>query len=65
MTRYLAHFELDPDLLLPLRLFASVLHAHSDFVHLRADVGGAPNEEALNSSRFLRLFRADLEESAK
>jgi hypothetical protein len=42
-----------------------MLHAHSDFVHLRADIGGAPNEEALNGSRFLRLFRADLEESAK
>ncbi|HEX7981540.1 MAG TPA: hypothetical protein VF461_23210 [Gemmatimonadaceae bacterium] len=65
VARYLAHFELDPALLRPLRLFAWVLHAHSDFLHIRADAGGAPDEEALLSSRFLQLFRADLEELAK
>jgi hypothetical protein len=65
VARYLTHFDLDPELLRPLRLFAWVLHAHSDFEHLRADAGGAPDEEALRSSRFLRLFRADLEELAR
>jgi hypothetical protein len=62
VARYLARLDLDPWLLGPLRLLAWVLHAHSDFVHLRADVGGTPNDEALRSSRFFRLFRADLEE---
>jgi hypothetical protein len=64
VARYLAHFDLDPALLRPLRLFAWLLHAHSDFVHLRADVGGAPNEATLRGSRFFQLFRADLEELA-
>jgi hypothetical protein len=65
VTRYLAHFELDAELLRPLRLFAWMLHAHSDFLHLRADVGGAPDAETLNGSRFLQLFRAELEELAR
>ena len=65
VERYLAHFDLDPALLAPLRLFAWMLHAHSDYVHLRADVGGTPNDEALRSSRFFRLFRSDLEELAR
>ena len=64
VARYLTHFDLDPALLGPLRLFAWLLHAHSDFVHLRADVGGSPNEATLRGSRFFRLFRADLEELA-
>lgn len=64
-ARYLAHFELDPELLRPLRLFAWMLHAHSDFLHLRADVGGTPDAETLNGSRFLQLFRAELEELAR
>ena len=62
VTRYLTHFDLDPELLRSLRLFAWMLHSHSDFVHLRADAGGAPDEAALQGSRFLRLFRAELEE---
>jgi len=62
VTRYLTHFDLDPELLRPLRLFAWMLHSHSDFVHLRADAGGAPDDAALQGSRFLRLFRAELEE---
>ena len=65
VARYLARLDLDPALLRPLRLFAWLLHAHSDFVHLRADVGGSPNEETLRGSRFFRLFRADLEELAR
>jgi hypothetical protein len=64
VARYLAHFELDPELLRPLRLFAWVLHAHSDFLHLRADAGGAPSNEVLRSSRFLQLVQTDLEEPA-
>jgi hypothetical protein len=64
-TRYLTHFDIDPALLGPLRLFAWALHAHSDFLHLRADLGGTPNAEVLRGSRFFRLFRADLEELAR
>jgi hypothetical protein len=64
VVRYFTHLDLDPELLRPLRLFAWMLHAHSDFVHLRADVGGVPDEAALRSSRFLQLFRAELEELA-
>jgi hypothetical protein len=62
VARYLAHFDLDPDLLRPLRLFAWVLHAHSDFVHLRADAARPPDAARLRASRFLRLFHAELQE---
>ena len=61
VARYLEHFELGPALLQPLRLFAWVLHAHSDFVHMRADAGGAPDQETLRGSRFLQLYHADFE----
>ena len=62
VARYLERLEIDPELLLPLRLFAWVLHAHSDFVHLRADAAGPPGVERLRESRFLQLYEADLEE---
>jgi hypothetical protein len=38
-----------------------VLHSHSDWVHRRDDVGGAPADDALRDSRFLRLFHTELE----
>jgi len=44
-----------------LRLLAWMIHAHSDWVHRRDDAGGPPTAEALRDSRFLRLFRAELE----
>jgi len=64
VARYFAHFELDPALLRPLRLFAWVLHAHSDFLHLRADAAGPPDAARLRASRFLRLYEAELDDDA-
>ncbi|MEO6525568.1 MAG: hypothetical protein ABIP93_02975 [Gemmatimonadaceae bacterium] len=59
--RYLARLGLGPELLPPLRLFAWVLHAHSDYLQLRADAGAPPSDALLRSSRFLRLFDVELE----
>jgi hypothetical protein len=58
--RYFDRLELDVALLRPIRLFAWALHAHSDWVHLRDDAGGAPTPDRLSGSRFLRLFNMEL-----
>jgi hypothetical protein len=64
MARYLDRLAIDERLLRPLRLFAWVLHAHSDYLHLRSDVGSAPNAAQLRSSRFFRLYEAELADAA-
>jgi hypothetical protein len=61
IARYLARLGLAQELLVPLRLFAWVLHAHSDYVHLHADAGGPPDADTLRGSRFLRLFDVELD----
>ncbi|PYP75336.1 MAG: hypothetical protein DMD35_21695 [Gemmatimonadetes bacterium] len=58
--RYFDRLEVDVALLRPIRLFAWMLHAHSDWVHLRDDAGGPPPPDLLATSRFLRLFNAEL-----
>ena len=62
--RYFDRLELDVALLRPIRLFAWVLHAHSDWVHLRDDAGGPPTPDRLATSRFLRLYNAELSEDS-
>jgi hypothetical protein len=61
VERYLAALGVSADLLPALRLLAWVLHSHSDWVHRRDDAGGVPTGDALRDSRFLLLFRAELE----
>ena len=63
--RYFDRLELDLALLRPIRLFAWMLHAHSDWVHLRDDAGGPPAPDRLATSRFLRLYDAELSEDAR
>jgi hypothetical protein len=58
--RYFDRVEVDLALLRPIRLFAWMLHAHSDWVHLRDDAGGPPAADRLATSRFLRLYHAEL-----
>lgn len=64
VERYFDRLELDLALLRPIRLFAWVLHAHSDWVHLRDDAGGPPTPDRLATSRFLRLYNAELSEDS-
>ena len=61
VDRYRARFDIPADAVPALRLLAWMIHAHSDWVHRRDDAGGPPTAEALRDSRFLRLFRAELE----
>jgi hypothetical protein len=61
IERYFARVGIEGELLPALRLLAWVLHSHSDWVHRRDDVGGAPAADALRDSGFLRLFHAELE----
>jgi hypothetical protein len=61
VERYFAAVGIATALLPALRLLAWVLHSHSDWVHRRDDVGGAPSDDALRDSRFLGLFHAELE----
>jgi hypothetical protein len=65
VERYFDRLELDLALLRPIRLFAWVLHAHSDWVHLRDDAGGPPTADRLATSRFLRLYNAELSEDRR
>lgn len=60
IERYLRRLGVDKSVLRPLRLFAWVLHAHSDYLHLRSDLGSAPGAAQLRTSRFLRLYEAEL-----
>ena len=60
--RYFDRLELDLAVLRPVRLFAWMLHAHSDWVHIRDDAGGPPAPDRLATSRFLRLYNAELSE---
>ena len=60
--RYFDRLEIDIALLRPIRLFAWVLHAHSDWLHLRDDAGGPPSPDRLATSRFLRLYDVELSE---
>jgi len=64
MQRHLERLGVDVGLLPGLRLLAWVLHAHSDWVHLREDAGAPPSADRLASSRFLRLYHAELEDIA-
>lgn len=64
VAHYLDRLGLGAELLLPLRLCAWVVHAHSDYVHLAADAGRAPDVNALRTSRFLQLYDAELDSAA-
>ena len=61
VARHLERVQVPAELLPALRLLAWVIHAHSDWVHCRDDAGAEPSVEALRDSRFLRLYRAELE----
>jgi hypothetical protein len=61
VARYLERVAVPAELLPALRLLAWMIHAHSDWVHRRDDAGAEPSVEALRDSRFLRLYRAELE----
>jgi hypothetical protein len=61
VTRHVERVGVPVELLGALRLLAWMIHAHSDWVHRRDDAGGTPSVEALRDSRFLRLYRAELE----
>jgi len=63
--RYFDRLELDLALLRPIRIFAWMLHAHSDWVHLRDDAGGPPTADRLATSRFFRLYKAELSEEPR
>jgi len=65
VERYFDRLELDLALLRPMRLFAWVLHAHSDWLHLRDDAGAPPTADRLATSRFLRLYNAELSEDLR
>jgi hypothetical protein len=60
VAAYLARLGLPMLVLGPLRLFAWVLHSHSDYVHRRVDAGGTPSRRALLESTFVRLYNAEI-----
>jgi hypothetical protein len=64
VARYLQRLGIEEGVLPSLRLFAWVLHAHSDYLHLRSDVGSAPNAAQLRGSRFFRLYEAELADAS-
>ena len=61
MSRHLERLGVHAAVLPRLRVLAWALHAHSDWVHLRDDAGGTPGADQLVTSRFLRLYLAELE----
>lgn len=61
VARYCERVGVPDAALSALRLLAWMVHSHSDWVHRRDDVGGAPADDALRDSRFLRLLLAELE----
>jgi len=60
LAAYLARLGLSMLVLEPLRLFAWVVHSHSDYVHRCVDAGGTPSRRSLLESTFLRLYNAEL-----
>lgn len=60
MNTYLDRLRLSTHIVPALRLFAWIMHAHSDYLHLRADAGGLPGAGMLRSSRFFRLYNTEL-----
>lgn len=60
VRRYLERLGVSTQVVAALRLFAWMLHAHSDYVHMSADTGGSPGADMLRRSIFLRLYNAEL-----
>jgi hypothetical protein len=60
LGRYADGIGLDPGCLPALRLLLWLIHARSERARLAADTGGAPSDEALRGSLFLRLWEAEL-----
>lgn len=56
LARYLDALDLDPARLGPLRVLLWMIHAHSDFLHAAADIGGSPLPGALARSLHLALW---------
>jgi hypothetical protein len=59
-VEYLAALGLGSELLAPLRLFAWVLHAHSEYTRYHADATGVPSDGQLRRSTFLSLWAEEL-----
>jgi len=64
-TAYLTSLGLDVRVLRPLRLLTWVLHAHSEYLHFRADAGAPPSAAQLRQSTFLALWAEELRGAAE
>jgi len=58
--RYLTLTGFDPAALRPLRLLAWIIHSHSDYKRLTAEVGGQPGPDTLRGSVFVSLWEEEL-----
>jgi hypothetical protein len=60
LERYVARLGLSADVIRPLRLLTWTIHARSEHVRLREDVGGPPGGPALAQAMFAAFWRHDV-----